>query len=401
MSCKWCDGSWLMGMMECDGAWVTSFAAHVPAHVPAVGWKVGVISVAFLTALIMEKMHPWILIFGRRIRSGPQLNEEADGFGQGVTALARAMVLLGVPAMLTRCNRVFLVDSGPTCHGPLLRWRCCCAVFSVGHGENAVDGSRWEELLAAVVDGGFLLPAQMEDGRRYQGCLLDVRWKGLSQKTDAGSWVADAALAGDRTLPAFGMGMYINIELITRQSLNETQERVNTITSTIVTVTPMLRQFVSPMMQQLDFTIADLLRDNMDLSAAMRDLRKNTDRVCLAVGLPSLNVILEEIAENNVHRAHGLPPKPKKVNPYTGSQGYDFKDPPLGNGVKSKKMKAVRKMVIKDGIRRNQKGFSLWHLGYLMKLCPSGGLWVVFKTIILIGMQKGFNRHVIVVDPLL
>ncbi|KAL5987384.1 hypothetical protein ACLOJK_038550 [Asimina triloba] len=71
-----------------------------------------------------------------------------------------------------------------------------------------------EELLAAVVDGGFLLPARMEDGRRYQGCLLDVRWKGLSQKTDAGSWVADAALAGDQTLPAFGMGMVGPLEML-------------------------------------------------------------------------------------------------------------------------------------------------------------------------------------------
>ncbi|KAL5978090.1 hypothetical protein ACLOJK_029207 [Asimina triloba] len=67
----WTSELLMMGVKERGSQACFHHAAHVPAHVPAVSWKVGVVSVGFLPALIIEKMQPWILISGRRIGSGP------------------------------------------------------------------------------------------------------------------------------------------------------------------------------------------------------------------------------------------------------------------------------------------------------------------------------------------
>ncbi|KAL5996155.1 hypothetical protein ACLOJK_026229 [Asimina triloba] len=111
----------------------------------------------------------------------------------------------------------------------------------------------------------------------------------------------------------------------TTAALNNTQERVNTVSSTIVTVAPMLRESFSTMMQQLDFTTGNLCEDNRALSATMRDLRDNTDKICLTAGLPSFNSLLEELAENNRRRVADLPPLSPKKKPPPGKEPYEFK----------------------------------------------------------------------------
>ncbi|KAL5979381.1 hypothetical protein ACLOJK_019279 [Asimina triloba] len=67
----------------------------------------------------------------------------------------------------------------------------------------------------------------------------------------------------------------------------------------------------------------------------------------------------------------------------------------LGEGVHSKKIKVVEDVAVMKGVRRGLKGFGIYYLGHLMKLCPSGGLWVRKKTLILSGTRKRFNRHVV------
>ncbi|KAL5986544.1 hypothetical protein ACLOJK_014877 [Asimina triloba] len=63
----WMGFELMMGVMERG----SQACFHHAAHVPAVSWKVGVVLVGFLPALIMKKMQPCILISGRRIGSGP------------------------------------------------------------------------------------------------------------------------------------------------------------------------------------------------------------------------------------------------------------------------------------------------------------------------------------------
>ncbi|KAL5992653.1 hypothetical protein ACLOJK_013572 [Asimina triloba] len=59
-----------------------------------------------------------------------------------------------------------------------------------------------------------------------------------------------------------------------------------------------------------------------------------------------------------------------------------------GEEVHDKKIKAVKGMVVITGVWRGQKGFNICYLSYLMKLCPSDGLWVKKKTLILKGTWK-------------
>ncbi|KAL5979978.1 hypothetical protein ACLOJK_039090 [Asimina triloba] len=72
-----------------------------------------------------------------------------------------------------------------------------------------------------------------------------------------------------------------------------------------------------------------------------------------------------------------------------------------GEDVHGKKIKVVEIMVEITGVMQGQKGFDIYCLGHLMRLCLSGGLWVRKKTPILIRTWKRFNRSVVMVDPLL
>ncbi|KAL6001233.1 hypothetical protein ACLOJK_006965 [Asimina triloba] len=74
-------------------------------------------------------------------------------------------------------------------------------------------------------------------------------------------------------------------------------------------------------------------------------------------------------------------------------------------GWKSKRQQCLDDCVLEKilimRVKRGQKGFGICFLGHLIRLCPSGGLWVRKKTPILIRMWKRFNRHIIMVDSLL
>ncbi|KAL6000928.1 hypothetical protein ACLOJK_006655, partial [Asimina triloba] len=60
-------------------------------------------------------------------------------------------------------------------------------------------------------------------------------------------------------------------------------------------------------------------------------------------------------------------------------------------GVHGKRMKAVKGVIVIEDIRINQKDVDFRHLGHLMKLCPSDGLWVRSKTSILSGAWRECN----------
>ncbi|KAL5979271.1 hypothetical protein ACLOJK_019169 [Asimina triloba] len=68
-------------------------------------------------------------------------------------------------------------------------------------------------------------------------------------------------------------------------------------------------------------------------------------------------------------------------------------------GVHGKKMKAVKGVIMIEDIRKGQKGFGIWYLGHLMKLCLSDGLWVRNKTLILSGTWKGCDGSFIGFAP--
>ncbi|KAL5985917.1 hypothetical protein ACLOJK_027907 [Asimina triloba] len=62
-----------------------------------------------------------------------------------------------------------------------------------------------------------------------------------------------------------------------------------------------------------------------------------------------------------------------------------------GESVHGKKIKVVKVVVAITSVIRSQKGFSICDLDYLMKLCPSDGLWVRKKTLILSGTWRGWR----------
>ncbi|KAL6000665.1 hypothetical protein ACLOJK_024366, partial [Asimina triloba] len=57
--------------------------------------------------------------------------------------------------------------------------------------------------------------------------------------------------------------------------------------------------------------------------------------------------------------------------------------------VHGEKIKFVEDVVEITGVMRGQKGINIDYLGHLMKLYPSGRLWVRKKTLILSGTWKG------------
>ncbi|KAL5980662.1 hypothetical protein ACLOJK_028570, partial [Asimina triloba] len=59
-----------------------------------------------------------------------------------------------------------------------------------------------------------------------------------------------------------------------------------------------------------------------------------------------------------------------------------------GEGIHSKKIKSVKVVVEMTDVMQGQKGFGVCCLGHLMRLCPSGRLWIKKKTLILIGTWK-------------
>ena len=91
-------------------------------------------------------------------------------------------------------------------------------------------------------------------------------------------------------------------------------------------VTPKLALSISTMQQQLDFTTSSMMKDQAQLNATLKDIRDNSDRVCLSAGLPDLNTIFQEIAKENRKRAK-MPQQPKRPLP----QGHKFNVPPHFN----------------------------------------------------------------------
>jgi archaellum component FlaC len=124
----------------------------------------------------------------------------------------------------------------------------------------------------------------------------------------------------------------------TNAALNSLQERVNTLTSTVMDVTPKLALSISTMQQQLDFTTGSMMKDQAQLNATLKDIRDNSDRVCLSAGLPDLNTILQEIAKENRKRAK-MPQQPKQPPP----QGHKFNVPPHFNRSKPFRPRQAKK----------------------------------------------------------